>query len=69
MHDSGQAIRFALTCFYSAIYLESFFYYNGVATAEGPGFWTPEANWTQFRSSSFYIFDFPRIGLPKSEFG
>ena len=24
----------------------SFFYYNGVATAEGTGFWTPEANRT-----------------------
>ena len=24
----------------------SFFYYNGVATAEGTAFWTPEANKT-----------------------
>ena len=46
MYDSGCAIRFTLTCFYSAIYLESFFYYNGVATTEGTGFWTPEANRT-----------------------
>ena len=45
LHDSGRAIRFALTCF-SAVYLESFLYYNGVATAEGTGFWTPEASRT-----------------------
>ena len=25
--------------------LVSFFYYNGVATAEDTGFWTPEAYW------------------------
>ena len=37
-NDSGRAIRFALTCLYSAIYLESFFYNKGVATAEGTGF-------------------------------
>ena len=38
-----------LTCLHSAMDLEvfcSFFYYNGVATAEGTGFWTPEANRT-----------------------
>ena len=36
-----------LTCLHSAMDLESFasfFYYNGVTTAEGTGFWTPEAN-------------------------
>ena len=31
---SGRAIHFALTCLYSAVYLESFFYYNGVATTD-----------------------------------
>ena len=46
LYESGQAIHFVLTCLYSAVYLESFFYYNGVATAEGTGFWTPEANRT-----------------------
>ena len=44
LYDSGRAIHFALTCLYSAVYLESFIYYNGVATTEGTGFWTPEAN-------------------------
>ena len=33
--------HFALTCLYLAVYLESFFYYNRVTTAEGTGFWTP----------------------------
>ena len=46
LYDSARAIRIALTCLYSAVYLESFFYYNGVTTAEGTGFWTPEAYWT-----------------------
>ena len=43
-YDSSRAISFALTCFYLANYLEHFFYYYGVATAEVNGFWTPEAN-------------------------
>ena len=46
LYDSGQAIRFAQTSFYTAVYLESFFYYKVVATAEGTGFWTLEANRT-----------------------
>ena len=42
----NKKIRSALTCLHSAVDLEvfcSFFYYNGVAIAEGTGFWTPES--------------------------
>ena len=28
LYDSGGAIRFTLTCLYTAVYLESFIYYN-----------------------------------------
>ena len=41
LYDSHRAIRFTMTCLYLAINLESFFYYNGISTAEGTGFWTP----------------------------
>ena len=36
--DCGLSFRFALTCLHSAVYIESFFYYNGVTTIEGTGF-------------------------------
>ena len=39
LYDSGREICFSLNCLYSAVYLESFIYYNnGVATTEGTDF-------------------------------
>ena len=35
-------MQITLLCLYSVVYIEIFFYYNGVATTEGTGVWTPE---------------------------